>query len=95
MKARIRKMDHSGDSIMATYETENAESIKVAQDELEKFLADCVSNYGPDGCPPVWARRCDSDSFSPVSIEFGPKPKVIDDLRTFNEVLTQYPLVAG
>lgn len=92
MKVKIRKMDHSGDSVMLTYETENEESVKVAQCELEKFLNDCVARYGPDGCPPVWAKRCGSDSFSSILIE---NNKIKEDLRNFTEILTQYPLVAG
>lgn len=93
MRVKIRKMDHSGDSVMATYDTDVDNSVNVAQNELEAFLSDCVARHGD--CPPVWAKRTGATSFSPVTIEVGPKPKLTEDLRTFDEVLLQFPLIAG
>lgn len=93
MRVKIRKMDHSGDSVMATYDTDVDNSVTVAQSELEAFLADCVAKHGE--CPPVWAKRAGSTSFSPVKVEVGITPKIAEDLRNFEEMLLQFPLVAG
>ena len=42
----IRKMDHTGDSLMTTCEPTNADSLTAAQDEYDKFMQECIEKYG-------------------------------------------------
>ena len=86
MRATIRKCDHTGDSVLKEYDTDDAASVKVAQDELKKFLEGCVKQYGTK--PPVWGRRLgekDFDQFNPIH----------DDLSRVDEVICQFPMVGG
>lgn len=86
MVGKIRKCDHTGDSILKEYDTENAESVVVAQDELTKFLEGCVKQFGIK--PPVWARRVGNHDFDPFLAG-------TDDLTSVDEVIVQFPLVGG
>lgn len=81
----VRRMDQSGDSIIATYDPVIPSTCEVAQQELTDFLNDCVKRHGKH--PPVWARRA-GEEFRP----FNPKKDLIGDVE---EVLTGYPLVGG
>ena len=64
MSSKIRIMNHTGDTILATYDTDNAESVEVAQEELTKFLEDCIAKLGYE--PPVWGRRAGQEGFLPL-----------------------------
>jgi len=84
MQGIIRKMDHTGDSVLATFDTSNQESIEVAQGELTKFLDDCVSRFGNK--PPVWGRRIGEKGMDMID------PSNISQCE---EVVCQFPLVGG
>jgi hypothetical protein len=86
MLGKIRKCDHTGDSILKEYDTESLESVKVAQDELTKFLEGCVEQYGIR--PPVWARRIGNKDFDPFASDS-------DSLNEVDEVIVQFPMVGG
>ena len=85
MKCVITKCDHTGDSVLATCETDNKASIKVAQKALSDFLADCVTKYGKE--PPVWGKRSGVQDFEPL------KPGA--EITDFEEVLVHQPVVGG
>lgn len=85
-RCRIQRMDGSGDSTIATFDPEVAESVSVAQDALTAFLTDCVETHGTE--PPVWARRAgcgDFDLFDPN----------VDELRSVEQVVIHQPLCGG
>lgn len=84
MKAKITKCDHSGDSVIAEFDTDVDESVDIAQEALTEFLDDCVKKYGE--APPVWGRRINEDKFG----EFD-----ADNLNAFAEVLIHPPIVGG
>lgn len=84
MTAKIVKCDHSGDSVLAEFDTENAQSVSVAQDALTNFLSDCVEQYGE--APPVWGKRIGESDFG----KFDPK-----NMRSFEEILVHAPIVGG
>jgi len=86
MRATIRKCDHTGDSVLKEYDTEDTASVKVAQEELKKFLEACVKHYGTR--PPVWARRLGQRDFDPFNT-------AQDDLSQVDEVICQFPMVGG
>lgn len=86
MIGKIRKCDHTGDSQLATFDTEQPETVEVAQEALTDFLNDCVERYGIK--PPVWARRAgqkDFDQFNPES----------DSILEHDELIVQFPMVGG
>ena len=83
MRVLIRKADHTGDSIIADYDTENAASVQVAQEALTAFLEDCVAKYGKK--PPVWAKRIGHKDFTIWS----------GDLLTVEDVVLFKPLCGG
>ena len=85
MNGKIRKCDSTGDSVIAQYDTEQANTLEVAQDELTKFLDECVKQYGAK--PPVWARRGGTSEFLPFKVGK-------DSLAEMDEVLCQ-PLLRG
>ena len=85
MKVKIEKTDHTGHSTLAEFDTEKTETVKVAQTELEKFLADCVKQYGRT--PPVWARRLGEKDYK--QMEQG------SDLLQYDALLVQHPIVGG
>ena len=84
MQGIIRKMDHTGDSVLATFDTLSEESVKVAQDELTKFLNDCVSRFGNK--PPVWGRRIGEKEMDMIDPS---------DISKCEEIVCQFPLVGG
>jgi len=83
-KAQIRRMDHTGDSLVAEWDTEVEEEVKVAQDELTKFLDSCVKEYGSE--PPVWVRRIGQKEYDMGGRDL--------DLSTVEEVIFQ-PMIRG
>lgn len=87
-RCKIRLCDGTGDSTVATFDPAIEETIQVAQDELTKFMEDCIAKYGDRGVLPVWGRRLGEQNFSP----FDPKN---DDLRQVEEVVLHRPLVGG
>lgn len=88
MKAQIRKMDHTGDSVIATYDTESEEEAQVAQEALTEFLNECVEKFGSE--PPVWGRRIGQKDFDMIH---GAASDA--NLLQMEEVLMQYPLTGG
>jgi hypothetical protein len=86
MRATIRKCDHTGDSVLKEYDTDDSASVMVAREELTKFLEACVKQYGTR--PPVWARRMGQKDFDPFS-------PARDDLAQVDEVICQFPMVGG
>lgn len=85
-RCRIQRMDVTGDSTLATFDPDVAESVTVAQDALTAFLDECVKTHGAE--PPVWARRVSGGEFDP----FNPRT---DDLTSVEEVVIHQPLVRG
>ena len=85
-RGKIYRMDHTGDSAICTFEPGNAESCKVAQDELTNFLEACVTNYGSK--PPVWQKRIGETEFEIFNT-------ATDDVIEAEELLLQYPMAGG
>jgi hypothetical protein len=86
MVGRIVKCDKTGDSVVAEFDTAAPETVKVANDELTKFLKDCILKYGQE--PPVWAKRVGEPDFSPFEHKK-------ESVGLAEEVLIHPPLVAG
>jgi len=86
MIGKIRRMDHTGDSVIAEYDPEVKESVEVAQDALTRFLEDSVARFGVS--PPVWGRRLGEQEFDMLD-------KGNLDLAHVEEVVLQYPLAGG
>ena len=85
MNVKIRKCDHTGDSVLATYDPANAAEVKVAQSELTAFLNKCVEQHS--AAPPVWAKRAGAAEFSEIDGS-------VDSLKEATEVLV-HPMVVG
>ena len=85
MVGKIRKLDHTGDSVLAEFNTEQADTVKIAQDKLTAFLDSCVKQFGKQ--PPVWHKRMGEKEFSPMD-------QIVLDEHT-EEVLVQYPIAGG
>lgn len=81
---QVRKMDHTGDSLLVECEPEDAVSLENAQDEYDKFMDECIRQFGSK--PNAFADRGDGyDLFD-------------GDLsdRTIKQVIVQpTPLVGG
>lgn len=96
MLCKIRKMDQTGDSVLAECDTEKPETVQVAQDELTRFLEECIRENR--GCPPVFARRIGAapDEFAPFPID-RKTGRFTDecDLTQQAELLVQFPLAGG
>jgi hypothetical protein len=84
MIAKITKCDHSGDSVLAEFDTDVEESVSIAQEALTEFMTGCVTDYGEE--PPVWAKRIGEANFG----KFDPK-----EMQTYEEVLVHAPIVGG
>lgn len=83
MQCKIRLLNHTGDQEIAQYDPADATSVQVAQEELTKFLEECVRTRGSE--PPVWGRRSGQKEFEPME----------SNLSEYEEVLLQYPLAGG
>lgn len=88
-RIRLRRADHTGDTILADIDTAADTGIEVLQDELTAFLDDCVQQFGQ--CPPVWAGRISPDS---TELKWG-KLDLDGDLSDVAEVLVHYPIRGG
>ena len=84
MIVKITKCDHSGDSVLAEFDTDVDESVSVAQKALTAFLEECIETY--DEAPPVWGKRIGEESFGKFDM---------NEIRTFEEVLVHAPIVGG
>lgn len=85
-RCRIQRMDENGDSTVATYDPEVAESVTIATEALSDFFDECVKEYGVE--PPIWARRVGCGSFD----LFDPNA---DNLINVDEVVIHQPLCGG
>lgn len=86
-KAEIRLMNHTGDQVMAVFDSSTQEGCKVGQDALTKFLGDCVKQYG--STPAVWIRRSGEQSHVPL------RRDADSPLQGVDEVLLHYPMRGG
>lgn len=84
--SKIRLCNHKGDEVIATFDPTDTASVKVAQDELTKFLGDCITRYGSE--PPVFAKRIGDNRFTPFN-------RKSDDLAQVADMVLQFPLVGG
>lgn len=84
---KIVKVDHSGDTTVATFEpgVEN-DAVVVAQAELDAFLADCNRRFCQT--PPVFAKPIGKTDYVPFKVG---TDRIID----VETVIIQYPLVGG
>ena len=85
---QIRSLDHTGDSVLAEFDPQQQDAVKVAQDKLTAFLSDCVSKHGGES-PPVWAKRSGEDKYKPID------PKNSDDIAQAEEILVHQRVVGG
>lgn len=60
-RCRVVMPDHSGDSTVATFDPDVAETVKIADEALDKFMADCIARFGP-GAKPLISGRMAGDS---------------------------------
>lgn len=83
MRVLIRKADHTGDTIIADYDTENAESVQIAEESLNAFFDNCIAKYGKK--PTFWAKQIGHKNFTPWS----------GDLLKVEDVVLFNPLCGG
>ena len=86
MKAKISKLDASGDSVLVEYNTDSPAEVQVAQEALTKFLSDCVRQFGRE--PRVWGRRIGEKDTTVFETK---KDRLID----CEEVLVSFPIAGG
>jgi len=79
-------MNHDGDSVIAQFDSEDAESVQIAQKKLTAFLKECVEHYGAE--PPVWGRRSGAKGIDMLD-------KPLSDLGAFEEVICHAPLAGS
>jgi len=56
----IKFTDHTGDSVVATYDRELAETMEIATADLDKFWGECIEAYKNRGVPLVSGQRADT-----------------------------------
>ncbi len=49
----IRFPDHTGDSVVATYDRADAATVKIADKALDEFWQQCIEQYGAKAMPLV------------------------------------------
>lgn len=87
---KVRRMDHTGDTVIATYDPVDECSVSVAADALNKFWSDCIDRFGDRGLSAtLFGREIDTTEFVFVD------KKQLVDLRKYDELLVQMPLTGG
>ena len=88
---KIRRMDHTGDTIIATYDPVDECSVSVAEEELNKFWSDCIDKFGPErgSAAALFGKLSDSEEFLLID------RKQPVNLRQYDELLVQMPLTGG
>ncbi len=87
---KIRRADRTGDSTLAVVDPSSTESIQVGVEELEKFIGDCVSEFGMPA--PVFAGRFKTGQ---DELSWGPFDVGVDDITDVEDVMVHEPLVGG
>ncbi len=97
LRCPIRVMNHTGDSIMTTYDTEVADSAAVATKDLQNFWNECIEEFESKGTtltPNVFGRIVGGTDYDPIRGEQIKAPGF--DVGLFEEIVIQpVPLGGG
>lgn len=92
MRCKINVPNHTGHSVLTTYDPEIEDSAIAAQDAIGDFWDKCIDEMGKRGSnyrPTCWAQ-----SIGEVGFKMVPDPRRLD-LTTIQEVMVQAPLAGG
>lgn len=98
LKYKIRVLNHTGDSILTTFDPVVDNSVSVATADLQDFVSKCISEFASRGRtslkPVVAGRRMGNAEYDMIRSEELMAPEF--DLSIFDDVLVQpVPLVGG
>jgi hypothetical protein len=97
LRCPIRVMNHEGDGILTTYDTEVEDSVAVATKDLQDFWAQCIEEFTDKGTsltPTVTGKRIGATDFDLLTGAEIEAPEF--DVGLFEEILIQpVPLGGG